>query len=428
MTTLFLSVFLLSLLAFIHEFGHFVAAKRAGIKVQEFGFGYPPRLLTIAKRGDTEYTINAIPFGAFVRMLGEEDPSQPDSFASKGMGTRAITLTAGPILNAFLAFVLLFAVAFLTPSYALMATTRVIDVAPDSPAAKAGIRRGDLIVAINDEVVENCYPELQQQIRLNLGREVSILVERYSGLRRSIELTPRERSPQGEGPIGIFLETLRGIKVTGVAPGSPAAQAGIRPGDIILDMGGEQISDQRELAEYVASRVGWRVDVRLGRGDRVLDPITFQIPEDLTRGQERLGLSFQLSPLAAMAKACAQIVLVVVSIPAVLAGLIRGTAPSDSVLGPVGIVQTMGEMAKTGPTNLVLFTAALSLGLAIINLLPFPGLDGGRLLFVILEALRGGRRVDPRREALIHLIGMTILIGLMLVISYFDILRILNKE
>jgi len=88
----------------------------------------------------------------------------------------------------------------------------------------------------------------------------------------------------------------------------------------------------------------------------------------------------------------------------------------------------MRKMAETGPTNLVLFTAALSLGLAIINLLPFPGLDGGRLLFVILEALRGGRRVDPRREALIHLIGMTILIGLMLVISYFDILRILSKE
>jgi len=428
MTTLFLSVLLLSLLAFIHEFGHFVAAKRAGIRVQEFGFGYPPRLLTIAKRGDTEYTINAIPFGAFVRMLGEEDPSQPDSFASKGMGTRAITLTAGPILNVLLAFVLLFAVAFLTSSYALMATTRVIAVAPDSPAAKVGIRRDDLIVAINDEVVENCYPELQRQLRLNLGREVSILVERYDGLRRSVELTPRERPPQGEGPIGVFLETLRGIKVTGVAPGSPAAQAGIRPGDLILDMGGEQIADQRELAEHIASRRGWRIAVRLGRGDRVLDPITLHIPEDLKKGQETLGLSFRLSPLAAMAKACFQMVLVVVNIPVALAGLIRGTAPSDSVLGPIGIVQTMGEMAKTGPTNLMLFTAALSLGLAIINLLPFPGLDGGRLLFVLLEALRGGRRVDPRKEALIHLIGIAILICLMFVISYFDILRIFSNE
>ncbi len=425
MTTFLLSVLLISLLAFIHELGHFVAAKRAGIRVQEFGFGYPPRLLTIAKRGDTEYTINAIPFGAFVRMLGEEDPTHPDSFVNKGMGTRAITLAAGPILNVLLAFVLLFGVAFLTPSYALMATTRVIKVVPDSPAAKAGIRKGDLIVAINDEVVENRYLELRRLLQLNVGREVRILVEGYGGLRRTIELIPREKPPQGEGPIGVFLETLRGIKVTGVAPGSAAAQAGIRPGDIILDMGGEQIADERELAEYIASRKGWRIGVRLGREGRLLDPITLQVPDDLT-GQETLGLSFRLSPLDAVSKACAQMLLVMVSIPITLAGLIRGTVSSDSVLGPIGIVQTMGEMAKTGPTTLALFTAALSLGLAIINLFPFPGLDGGRLLFVILEALRGGRKVDPRKEALIHLIGMTILIGLMFVISYFDILRILK--
>ena len=342
----FLLVF--SLLVFVHELGHFTVAKLTGIRVEEFGLGYPPRLLTIARRGDTEYTINAIPFGGFVRMLGEEDPSQPDSFAAKSKLTRAGALLAGPLMNIILAFLLFMGVGLIGFDIPI-GSVAIIGVAPGSPAAEAGLQEGDIMLSIDGLPVRNTY-ELSRYTRERLGEEVTLSVKRGEET-ISVHLTPRQEPPANEGAMGVIIQTV----------------------DIV--------------------------------------------------GANKLRYSlWEAIPMAGR-----MIVDVIAAIFSGLAGMIQGVIAPD-IRGPVGIAAVTGEIAKSGLIALTQFTAFLSIQLAIFNLLPFPGLDGGRLAFIALEALRGGKRVTPEKEGFIHLVGLAILIGLMLIVSYQDIARLLSGQ
>lgn len=342
----FLLVF--SLLVFVHELGHFTVAKLTGIRVEEFGFGYPPRLLTIARRGDTEYTINAIPFGGFVRMLGEEDPSQPDSFAAKSKLTRAGALLAGPLMNIVLAFILFMGVGLIGFDIPI-GSVAIIGVAPGSPAAKAGLQEGDTILTIDGLTVRNTY-ELSRYTRERLEEKVTLSVKRGEET-LPVHLTPRQEPPANEGAMGVIIQTV----------------------DIV--------------------------------------------------GADKLRYSlWEAIPMAGR-----MIVDVIAAIFSGLAGMIQGVIAPD-IAGPIGIAAVTGEIAKSGLIALTQFTAFLSIQLAIFNLLPFPGLDGGRLAFIALEALRGGKRVTPEKEGFIHLVGLAILIGLMLIVSYQDIARLLSGQ
>ncbi len=170
--TIIAFLLVLSLLVFVHELGHFMVAKLTGIRVEEFGFGYPPRLLTVARRGDTEYTINAIPFGGFVRLLGEEDPSHPDSFAAKSKSVRAGALLAGSLMNVVLAFLLFIGlglVGFDIPA----GSVAIVGVSPGSPAAEADLQEGDTILSIDGLTVRNTY-ELSRYTRERLGEKVTL--------------------------------------------------------------------------------------------------------------------------------------------------------------------------------------------------------------------------------------------------------------
>ena len=199
----FLLVF--SLLVFVHELGHFTVAKLTGIRVEEFGFGYPPRLLTIARRGDTEYTLNAIPFGGFVRMLGEEDPSHPDSFASKNMLVRAADLLAGSLMNIVLA-VLLFIGIGLVGFDIPTGSVAIVGVAPGSPAAGAGLQEGDTILSIDGLIVRNTY-ELSRHTTDRLGEEVTLSIKRGEDT-MPVRLTPRREPPANEGAMGVVIQTV----------------------------------------------------------------------------------------------------------------------------------------------------------------------------------------------------------------------------
>ena len=342
----FLLVF--SLLVFVHELGHFTVAKLTGIRVEEFGLGYPPRLLTIARRGDTEYTINAIPFGGFVRMLGEEDPSQPDSFAAKSKLARTGTLLAGPLMNIVLAFVLFIGVGLIGFDIPI-GSVAIIGVAPGSPAAEAGLQEGDTMLSIDGLTVRNTY-ELSRYTSERLGEEVTISVKRGEET-LPVRLTPRQEPPANEGAMGVMIQTV----------------------DIV--------------------------------------------------GADKLRYSlWEAIPMAGR-----MIVGVIAAIFSGLAGMIQGVIAPD-IAGPIGIAAVTGEVAKAGLIALTQFTAFLSIQLAIFNLLPFPGLDGGRLAFIALEALRGGKRVAPEKEGLFHLVGLAILIGLMLIVSYQDVARLLSGQ
>lgn len=345
-------ILVLGLLVFVHELGHFAVAKWAGIKVEEFGFGFPPRMVTLFKKGETEYTINWLPLGGFVRMVGEngEGANDPRSFASKSRSWRAAVLVAGSTMNMILP-VFLFAMIAMSgvPDGANTGIVEVVAVEAGTPAAEAGLKMGDEIIFLAGQRVLN-VGQLIQLIQNFKDREVTLDVQRDGEL-IAFELEPRavDDSPQ--------------IKI-GVA-----------------------IIDQKEIVHYGP-----------------LNALGFGVEQ-----------TYNL------------FVLMVGGLSDLVGGLFAGTADTSAVTGPLGIMQLTGEIAQTGQLrNLLNFAAYLSINLAIINMLPIPALDGGRLIFVLLEALRGGKRISAEREGLVHLVGMLLLLGLMAVISVFDLQRFLS--
>jgi len=338
---------ILVLLVFAHEFGHFITAKLAHVKVEEFGIGFPPRIVSF-KRGETTYSLNAIPLGGFTKMLGEEDPTLPGSLASKSIPIRFLVLSAGSLMNILLP-ILLFSISFMIPHDMVSEKVQVQEVASGSPAQIAGVEPGDTILAINGRTIEN-RRDVGYIIQLNLGADVNMLLQRGELGQREVSMKPRWNPPEGQGATGI---TIIGVDSTIVRESYPIWKA--VPSSII-HCGEILVLFRNEV-------VGW---------------------------------------------------------------FVRGTAPQ--LTGPIGIAELTGEMAQAGLSPLLEFAALISINLAIINLLPFPGLDGGRLIFVALEWIRRGKRISPKREGLVHLIGFIVLILLIMVISYYDIANIVGGE
>lgn len=345
--TIIVFLLILGVLIFAHEMGHFVAARLAGIRVEEFGMGFPPRLFAV-RRGETVYSLNLIPLGGFCKLLGEEDPSDPRSLASKRPLTRLFVLGAGPVMNAVLPIVLL-TIAFMVPRQVAVGDVRVEEVAANSPAAEAGIEPGDTILSVNGHAVQN-IGDVIYDTHLSLGEETTLELEGEDGSQRVVTLVPRWNPPEGEGPVGVALNMVNIYKVSESYP-------------------------------------FWEA-----------------VPKSATT----LWETFELIRNE------------------VKSWFARGAAPE--VGGPVAIFQLTGEANEAGPSYLLQFAAFLSLNLAIINLFPLPALDGGRIVFVLLEVVRRGKRVSPRTEGLVHLVGFMMLIGLILVITYFDILRAIRGE
>ncbi len=343
----FIGVLIVLILA--HELGHFVTAKIFKVRVDEFGLFFPPRLLSI-KRGETRYSLNAIPLGGFVKMAGEEDPKVPRSLASKGITTRLLVLSAGPLMN-FLLPLLLFSIAFMVPNDLIIEQVSVKEVAPGSPGDMAGIVSGDTILEINGKPVHN-VGDLHRYLQLNLGNKTTILVKHSDSTTDETELIPRWKPPEGQGATGITLD----VKAI--------------------------ISSQTTVRQNY--------------------PFWKAIPMGVSKSIETFVL-FKNG----------------------IINMIVGTIPVEFT-GPVGIAQITGEVAKAGISPLLEFTAFFSINLAIINILPLPALDGGRIAFILLERIRHGKRISPKTEGRIHLIGFATLIGLIMLITYQDIIRIVS--
>ena len=335
-------IVILSILVLVHELGHFLMAKKAGVKVEEFGFGYPPRLVGI-KRGGTIYSLNCLPFGGFVRMLGEDLPEGERSFANQKKRVRLVILIAGVVMN-FLFGVLLFGIIYTKlgiPQKTDYLT--VTEVADKSPAEKAGLKSDDKILGFAGT------QEFIDYINAHRGQEVKLQLK--DGLAMTVVPRLAQDTPEGQGALGV------GITDT-------------------------------ETVFYPL----WQ---RPFRG------MWLGLQEALSWGKEILaGLWVMIS------------------------GLLHGRVPKD-VAGPVGIYQISKDVTKAGWLAVFQFMGILSVNLAILNLLPLPALDGGRLFFLGIEAVTR-RRVKPEIEQAVHMVGMALLIGLMVLVTIGDIRRLMG--
>lgn len=348
-------ILVLSLLVFVHEFGHFIAAKKSGAAVEEFGFGFPPRIAGI-KRGGTIYSINWIPLGGFVRIKGEngDGAKDPDSFGSKPAWKRAIILAAGVVMNLLLAWVLLTAgfiigipqiVDDTLPKNATIADheLQVVSILPESPAEKAGIEAGDVVVTIDGVNIEN-LDAFRAATSSHTGENIEVGYLR-DGVSGSATVAPVVLKETGRPGIGV------GLAETGT------------------------VSYPFYIAPFVAMKSVWSTFID-----------TFKA----------LGGIFR--------------------------DLLVTQRVSVDVSGPVGIAFLTADVAKLGGLYLLQFIAVLSINLAVINILPIPALDGGRLLFLIIEKLRG-RGLKGTTEGAIHAIGFFLLISLVVFVTYRDLIK-----
>jgi len=346
-TTIVAFIVILIVLILAHELGHFTTAKLSGVRVDEFGLFLPPRLLSV-KRGETRYSINAVPLGGFVRMAGEEDPDTPGSLAGKRTPIRILVLGAGSLMNLLLPLLLL-SIAFMVPHQVVMGKVLVVDVAPDSPAAEAGIEAGDIFLSVNGKPVHNTG-DITRYFYSNLGRQFTAQVKHSDSTIEDVQLTARRKPPEGQGAVGVAVRTSDPTILTQRYPFWEAIPKG--------------------ASKY------WEICVLFKNG---------------------------------------------------IVSMVAGTEPVE-VTGPVGIAQITGEVAKGGISPLLELASIISINLAIINIFPLPALDGGRIVFVLLEWARRGKRVSPRIERLIHSIGFILLIGAILAITYKDVTRLISGE
>ncbi len=337
-----------------HEFAHFATAKLFGVYVEEFGIGFPPRIWG-RHFGETEYTLNWLPFGGFVRMTGEtgeEDSSNPRALAAASRRQRFIVLVSGSALNLALP-VLLFAIAFTFPHQEAIGRAVVSSVVAGAPAERAGLRVGDVIYEIGGRNAKN-VSEASRLVRLNLGKDVDILVRR-DGEELTVTAHARWAPPAGQGPTGIII-----------------------------------------AAQYPFT-------------ETVSEPPWESIPNGLRATFDTMVLA--RNEIISRFKG----------------GGAGGGGPA--VRGPVGIAQATGEIARAGGVSpLFELAALLSLNLGILNLLPLPALDGGRIFFLLLEVARGGKRIAPQWENRVHLVGFVLFIALFVVITFADISRIVSGE
>ncbi|MCX6763088.1 MAG: RIP metalloprotease RseP [Candidatus Moranbacteria bacterium] len=376
MLTVLIFIIILGLLVFVHEFGHFLVARRNGVMAEEFGFGFPPRIFGLykTKNGkrrivwgsknvestDTIYSINWIPLGGFVKIMGEdgEEKKDPKSFASKKPFTRVRILAAGVAMNILLAAVLLSIGYFVGIPQAVEDTAagklkdekiQIIETIPGTPASQMGIKIGDQIVGAageNNQIASfKTIEDVQNYINANKGQEINLEIRRGA---EALKLTgtPRIDFPASEGALGISLVKTAQISY----PWYEAIWRGVRS---TFDLAG----------------------------------------------------------------------MIIVAFGGLLWKLITGHSIGMDVSGPVGIAVLTGQVAKLGFIYILQFTAVLSVNLAIINILPIPALDGGRILFIIIEKIKG-KPVSQKFEARAHNIGFALLITLMVFVTFRDVARL----
>lgn len=421
-------LFLVTLLVamYLHELGHFFAARRAGVKVEEFGIGIPPRLFGI-KRGETVYSLNAIPIGAFVKAAGENDPTVPRSLAGKGPWTRLGIFAAGPLVNILLAFVLLSAFLALPVSFVTGNGLMVHSVSVNSSAEEAGIEPGDIILEVEGQPVHR-WGDMQNMVNsVEEGAEVTLLLSRNS---QEIQTTVKPKfDPELQRRIiGVL---LCWNMISQVEEGSAAYEAGIKAGDTVLSINGQGIYNEESMSSALYSigegeeinmvllRNGKTVSISLtNEGYNTLPGVELRWVDGVHIEQERLPV---WKAVYSGAKYIVYMpVLIVEAIPVII------ERPDLALVGPIGAGQLTVEIVRSsGLSNILFMGGVISLGLGMFNLFPIPPLDGGGMLVALIEGFRHGKRLSPRTVRLAQTIGTAFLIALIVLVTFSDVYRLI---
>lgn len=427
----FLAILVLSIIVIVHEFGHFIIAKANGITVVEFSIGFGPKLIHFRK-GETEYCIKALPFGGACTMLGDEflemsviqseednDEELTDeekeakkrklaiengydmekSFASKSVWARIAVIAAGPVFNFLLAFVCAVVIVG-----SLGYDPCDIDVIKDnSPATEAGLQEGDVITKVNGHKV-TFYRDFYFYRAYNADKTLNITFTR-DGEKMTTTVTPQHIKQQ-KYQVGIMMN--ENCLISSVTKDSPAEKAGLKANDVIKAVDGTAMENSSSVTEAITSSVESYDTGFVVYGDRV-----------------------KTSPIGTLKYSVEEVGYSVKTVIQSLGMLFTGKIGFDSLLGPVGTVSTMSEIVEESKAdgafyvflNLMNLAALISANLGVMNLLPIPALDGGRLVFLIIEALRG-KPVKREHEGIVNFIGMILLVILMVVVLFKDIMAL----
>ena len=428
MTTLLSFLFVLGVLVFVHELGHFMAARRLGVRVLTFSLGFGPKLLK-TKRGDTEYCISAIPLGGYVKMAGEnpDDPrtGRPDEFLSRTKWERFQILIMGPAMNLLLAVVVMAIVLAQgadVPAYQDEPPV-VGAVAPGSPAERVELQRGDRILTVAGDPVDS-WEDLYIAIGTRANRDVAVTYLR-NGETRAVTVRPNSETRFEVGDIGVMPDV--NPIVGSVVPGDPADRAGLKAGDIILAVNGERMIFARQLVEATSRNVGKPVDLTVRRSGQELH---FTMTPEKRGDRGMIGItiaeatkSFKPGPLEAVKLSVERNIEMSGLIFRTLGGLFSGETSPRQLMGPVAIAQLSGESAQAGWIALLMLMASISLNLGLLNLLPIPVLDGGHILIMAVEGVARRDFSMAVKEKML-LAGFVLLMALMVTVIYNDLTRI----
>ena len=386
--TWMIGIICIGVLVLIHELGHFLTAKIFGVKVLEFGFGFPPKIFGLRYK-NTLYSINLIPFGGFVKLLGEEDPSDPESLAAQKNWKKIVVLCAGSFIN-LITPIIIFFIIFLFPNETIKENIQVIGVAPGSPAENAGIQKGDTIITIDNRQIDN-QSDLINVIYVNLGSETQI----------SFRKNP----------------TIAGLSSSPDTFATKTASLTPRYNPPKLDVVKNVVNPNTEISLEVARNYNPTVNV----GEKMKQGA---IGVRIASSNQRL-VTHKNNPIEALKLSFQRVSDVIIITKNGLTQWARG-GENPGLSGPVGIVQLSSVVVQQGVKPLLNLVAIISISLAIFNLLPIPALDGGRVAFILLEIVRGGKKITPAKESLINTVSFMVLLAGIIIISYFDVIRIIN--
>jgi len=427
-----IAVIVFSILILFHEFGHFLLAKACGIGVTEFALGMGPILVSWGK-GETRYAIKALPFGGSCSMVGEdEDDPAPNAFNNKKAWQRFLVVAAGPCFNFILAFICsLFFIGFGGINKPL-----VYSVTKGGGAQQAGIQVGDEIRSINGR-------------KITLGREIPLYLISHPldgsaeiVLERDGETLTKTVNTHREGwRMGItYMADEKGCSISSVTAGSAAESAGLKAGDVLVSINGARIESGKALSEYFDAEPmdGSLLDLVILRDGKELSfsflPSHYST-EDLGFSAEYYYDTDPASFFSLIRYSAKEVTYWIRYTLMSLRMLVTGQVGVKDLSGPVGIVSTIGEAVETGVENggvgeavlnVLMLMILLNANLGLMNLLPIPALDGGRLIFIIIELITG-KRVPQKFEGLVHLIGFVLLMVLMVFVLFNDISRIFFK-